>query len=363
VAVYFCTPGGRVLHAVAGPVPPAALLKEARWVISTWGLGLLESKGGGGRSRFRSFIAEAHSARMRQGGDPALITRVQRLLAESPLPRLAAFYPIVWENLLNEKVSTLPVLEGAATAATGDRRRRPADVNAEGQQERLQDALLACASRSPKAADIRSGRALNDLLRELQALRNSRLRGPEETLHPDLIGKIGLTDTPGAETLSALALFAREGRFNWPPLLCQDLFAPARERFQAAAQVAVPQAARGRLSPQALAGLNRGLAHLERVLQLASGLVEKPTVLIQGSRYLRQLADEVRALNSPAAASRLAGRTSPKARSVAELVEELSQRGLCFAPAEEGAELAYATLHRKMAAYARAIADVWDPWE
>src|SRR5262249_49508139 len=76
VAVYFCTPGGRVLHAVAGPVPPATLLKEARWVITTWDLGLLECKGAG-RSRFRSFIAEAHSARMRQGGDPALLARVQ----------------------------------------------------------------------------------------------------------------------------------------------------------------------------------------------------------------------------------------------------------------------------------------------
>jgi len=365
VAVYFCTPGGRVLHAVAGPVPPATLLKEARWVISTWDLGLLESKGVGGRSRFTTFVAEAHSARMRQGGDPALLARVQRLLADAPLPRLAAFYPIVWEDLLNEKVSTVPVLEGAAAGATGGGRRRgrAPDVADEGQQERLQDALLACATRTPKAADIRSGRALNDLLRELQALRSSRLRGPEEPLHPDLLGKIGLTDNPGAETLSALALFAREGRFNWPPLLCQDLFAPARERFQAAAQMAVPQAARGRLSPEGLAGLHKALAELERTLYVASGLGEKPTVLIQGSRYLRQLTEEVRSLPSPGAASRLAGRASPRGRTVAELLEDLSQRGLCFAPAEEGSALAYTTLYKQLAAYGTAIGNAWDPWE
>ena len=38
VASYFCTPEGRVLHVVVGPVAGAKLLEEARWVEETWKL-------------------------------------------------------------------------------------------------------------------------------------------------------------------------------------------------------------------------------------------------------------------------------------------------------------------------------------
>lgn len=33
VAAYFCAPDGRVLHAVAGPVDAATMLREAKWVV------------------------------------------------------------------------------------------------------------------------------------------------------------------------------------------------------------------------------------------------------------------------------------------------------------------------------------------
>jgi hypothetical protein len=47
---------------------------------------------------------------------------------------------------------------------------------------------------------------------------------------------------------------------------------------------------------------------------------------------------------------------------VAHQLQRLIVQELVGTGEEEGAEVAYATLHRKMAAYARAIANVWDPW-
>ena len=35
VASYFCAPDGRVLHAIAGPVDAATMLREAKWVVET----------------------------------------------------------------------------------------------------------------------------------------------------------------------------------------------------------------------------------------------------------------------------------------------------------------------------------------
>ena len=36
VASYFCTPGGLVLHAMAGPLDSATFLREARWARDTY---------------------------------------------------------------------------------------------------------------------------------------------------------------------------------------------------------------------------------------------------------------------------------------------------------------------------------------
>ena len=63
------------------------------------------------------------------------------------------------------------------------------------------------------------------------------------------------------------------------------------------------------------------------------------------------------------AARLLAGRLTTRVRGVAELVEDLSERGLRFAAAEEGNEAAYARMHGKLAAYAVSVANTWSPWD
>src|SRR5438105_10522929 len=42
VASYFCTPEGRVLHVVVGPVSADKLLQEARWAEEVWKLAELQ---------------------------------------------------------------------------------------------------------------------------------------------------------------------------------------------------------------------------------------------------------------------------------------------------------------------------------
>ena len=122
VASYFCTPDGRVLHAIAGPVDAATLLREARWVVETHKLAVLDSRGD--EARFRAFFRRAHADRLRQehgadvagGAQPALNNqgRVHLLLAAVPLVRIDQAYRLVFERILGERVSTAPVTEVAA---------------------------------------------------------------------------------------------------------------------------------------------------------------------------------------------------------------------------------------------------------
>jgi hypothetical protein len=141
VASYFCTPEGRVVHAVAGPVDAPTFLREAQWANDTYQRALLD--GHKTLPKQQALFRKAHEDRLRleqrrvlliQGEPMALDNaqdvdrkqleqvldgnanlglsnqgKVHLLLSTSPLPRLEQVYQVVFEKILNEKVSTDPV--------------------------------------------------------------------------------------------------------------------------------------------------------------------------------------------------------------------------------------------------------------
>jgi hypothetical protein len=136
VAGYFCMPDGRVLHIVVGPVDAYTFLREARWAQETFELAQLEELTPG---QLQLFFRRAHLERLYREQHvtvpedrlpvPGTATRpmlnrllaqnkdlnlgeqgqVHLLLAVAPLPRLNQAYRVVFERILNEKVSTSPV--------------------------------------------------------------------------------------------------------------------------------------------------------------------------------------------------------------------------------------------------------------
>jgi hypothetical protein len=137
VASYFCLSDGTVIHAVAGPLDAQQFLREAKWAVDVRKLAMTEA--GGQSAKYRSTIRKAHMERLasEQGASltanqlPRLTIgvpvpsydplrgpvarqvgkqgQVHLLLATYPLPRLAQLYPIVFEGILKERLSTLPV--------------------------------------------------------------------------------------------------------------------------------------------------------------------------------------------------------------------------------------------------------------
>jgi hypothetical protein len=138
VAGYFMTPRGSVLHVIAGPVDAETFLREARWAVETWKLVQLDAPRD--MSRARLLMAKAHQDRLKKdrtyntGWTPnprgkatwaqvvrnnqnTILSRlgtegkVHLLLATNPLPRLEQIYRYVFEKILNEKLSTAPVVK------------------------------------------------------------------------------------------------------------------------------------------------------------------------------------------------------------------------------------------------------------
>jgi hypothetical protein len=63
VATYFCATDGRVLHAIAGPVDAATMLRETKWVVDTATKGIEISKGDG--AAFKAHMRRAHADKLR----------------------------------------------------------------------------------------------------------------------------------------------------------------------------------------------------------------------------------------------------------------------------------------------------------
>jgi len=137
VASYFCTPEGRVLHAVAGPVNANIFLREARWAHETYQLAHLA--GDPTPAELQAFFRKAHLDRLSSehhlslpadrlpatetvtgkqldalliaNGHLHLINqaKVHLVLGAAALPRIDQVYQTVFETILNEKISTQPV--------------------------------------------------------------------------------------------------------------------------------------------------------------------------------------------------------------------------------------------------------------
>lgn len=137
VASYFCLPNGRVLHVVAGPVDADVFLREARWAVDLSRLAQAETKGNA--ARFTAFIRDAHAERLRvehnnnvpsrtvvinlvSARGPAraaalaltanpLQARVHSLIIQKPRAMIDQIYKDIFEKVLGERVSTLPVIK------------------------------------------------------------------------------------------------------------------------------------------------------------------------------------------------------------------------------------------------------------
>lgn len=127
VASYFCTPGGRVIHSVIGPVKADELLKEASWALAAWD----KAKELRGLELQQRQMSLAHQGELPGSlraqptpnlsslnipipaaawGSLARLTgtqpqKVHQLLAEHPLAPLEEVYVEVFERILGERVS------------------------------------------------------------------------------------------------------------------------------------------------------------------------------------------------------------------------------------------------------------------
>jgi hypothetical protein len=204
---------------------------------------------------------------------------------------------------------------------------------------------LTRARRNPPAAEILSGKALNDLLRSIQA--NSSLnRGPSISLDEDTLKGITLA-VPASR--GNVALLKKE-KLDWPLPLQDARFDQLRKKLSGRLAVAVVELKDNDLQASTIkdaTALHKAL--LEELDSCAGEL--SPSEFIQCKRFVNQLGDAVKALSEPKVANYFNNTWTARGKTVAELAGHLKKKGLEFAAAGPGDEPAYLALYQSLRAF------------
>lgn len=207
----------------------------------------------------------------------------------------------------------------------------------------------------PPLTEIWSGKALNDLLVALQMARGKQTySGPTVPLDPGLIQHINVTS--GATGGGSLGALSQPDNLQWPLPLQRDPFEKARTEIDKLAPEVVKQAAAGKINVNSFDSFSAAVTRLRSSLRDQVNNMSS-TDYIQALRFVNQLNDSVRALQSPNVANFFNAWTLT-AQSVGEMIDQMTQKGLRFAPATLGNEAYYTALQRAMATYAAGL-----PWE
>ena len=209
---------------------------------------------------------------------------------------------------------------------------------------------LQTARNNPPEATINSGQSLNALLQALQTGLNVGLRADPVPLSPDVLAHINLTGNAGGAGAAGAGMLKNLTNLQWPFALQDDPFNAGRTEIDDLAKKAVEQVtASGRVEPATFRGLNTAVASLDSAVHNNQSL--SPTDWIESTSFLDNLQSSIQTLRSQNAGNYFNGNYTAKGATVADLVANMSARGLQFAPAAPGDEPSYKVLQQAMASY------------
>jgi hypothetical protein len=255
------------------------------------------------------------------------------------------------------QVQQARLLQAQADTARLDFRRKAIDEanyerslipSPEAVRQKNQLSALDRARHNPPFTEILSGQALNDLFNHVAAEQAKGVKGPNVPLDENLLKSVNLK---GANVPGNISLLKDDGRLTWPPSLRTPEFEQARTGLSDAIGDAVKQIKFNKaVPPGRIKDMRAELQRLNDILNRNVGDMP-PSQYIEARRYLNNLADAVKALDDPNAVNYFNGSWTPQARNVAELVEQMRNKGLQFAPAGAGDEPAYNMIYQALAAF------------
>ena len=205
---------------------------------------------------------------------------------------------------------------------------------------------LRRSQNDPPVTEIWSAKALNDLLKDLQKLQGQGGYATTMPLDQKMLKHINVTNgtTEGGNTK-----LIREGKTKWPLALKASSFEGQRAQIDKLLPEAIQPAKGGEVDDDTLTSLIGAIKKLDKNLRSQVADISS-TDYVRAKRYVTELESATKVLQDPNVANYF-GKWSAQGNDVAELVRNMTANGLRFAPAGQGDQAAYTSLHRSMATY------------
>ena len=205
----------------------------------------------------------------------------------------------------------------------------------------------------PPLTEIWSGKSLNDLLINLKTMPYGS--GPTVMLDPDVLKHINVSTGRGAP--NGVGLLRADGKLKWPFALQDPLFDGPRNKVTALVPKLVIEARTDDVNAAELRDFMAQVKNLQELLKENVANISS-TQWIDASRYVNQLSDATKVLQQTNVSNYFNGTWEPKGNTVGELVDNMIKQGVEFAPASQGDESYYTSLHRSLANYDVALASM-----
>jgi hypothetical protein len=217
-----------------------------------------------------------------------------------------------------------------------------------------QDAYMQQLNRArsnPPDTEVWSGYSLNYLLSAIQHNESvNGVRGPTVPVDESTVKRINVT-TGTTDTSAGSIGMLKNGKLEWPQALGDQRFSDDRGRIDQLVTDAVNQTkSAGGPTAETINSLKKAVTQLRS--DVRSQVAEIPSsdyTRVVG--YINELRDAIGQLSSPSAANYLNGSLQPRGSTVGELVDQMTQKGMKFAPATPGSENYYSALYQALIAY------------
>jgi hypothetical protein len=205
----------------------------------------------------------------------------------------------------------------------------------------------------PPLNDIWTADALNRIFDHAARIQNRGIAGTRIAVDEDSLKHINFS-TGVAGNIGALK---DKGKLNWPAVLERNDFAPERTRFSQLAADAVRQGGdNNKVESAVLRDMERDLDSLDQKLTDRIRDIS-PDDYIAGKHYLQELKQAVRILKRPDVADYINGKYNVRGGTIGELIQNMANAGVRFAPARSGEEAAYNSLYKSLLTYDLSLAE------
>jgi len=227
---------------------------------------------------------------------------------------------------------------------------------AQDERDRYLAQQLARSRNNPPSAEIMSGKALNDLLADLQKLSAKNDTATLRTF-PAALDEDGLKRINVAPFLAKgnIALLKDAGRLVWPVALSGPEFKEQRDRLTSLAPTVVKQAEfNNQVDPGSLRQMDEDVTRMRGDLRRI-GIEMPPAQYIAAKSYLESLDSAIAVLRQPNVGHYFTGKYTLKGKTVPDLVKYMAAQGLRFAPAMPGEQATYQALYQALVQYDLAL--------